>query len=96
MPMGAPPRLTAARDHFCVRVQRGQRRVGDGFNFFLGIVVNAQAVGDAVDNKDFLLLVRGRGEEVACVFDGEAFGGVGRIGEGGREPDVVGVGGMEF
>lgn len=94
--MRAPPRLRAARDHVCVGVERSQRRIGDGFDFFLGVVVDAEAAGDAVDDEDLLLLVRGRGDEVGGVFDGEALGGVRGVGEGRGVPDVVGVGGVEF
>lgn len=57
--VGAPARLRAARDHVCVGVQGGQGRVGDGFDLLLGVVVDAQAGGDAVDDEDLLLLVRG-------------------------------------
>jgi hypothetical protein len=70
----APARLRAARDHVCVGVQCGQGRVGDGFDLLLGVVVDAQAGGDAVDDEDLLLLVRGRREEVAGVLGGEALG----------------------
>ena len=58
--------------------------------------MDAEAVGDAVDDEDLLLLVRRRREEVGCVFDGEALGGVGGIGKRGGEPYVFRVGGMEF
>ena len=58
--------------------------------------MNAEAISDAVDDKDLLLLMRGRGEEVACKFDGEALGGVGSVGKGSRIPYVLGVGGVEF
>ena len=57
--VGAPARLRAARDHVCVGVQGSQGRVGDGFDLLLGVVVDAQAGGDAVDDEDLLLLVRG-------------------------------------
>jgi hypothetical protein len=91
-----PPRLRAARDHVCVGVECGQRCVCDGFDFLFRVVVDAEAVGDAVDDEDLLLLVRGRREEVGGVLDGEAFGGVRGVREGRGVPDVVRVGGVEF
>jgi len=70
----APSGLRAARHHVGVGVQCGQGRVGDGFDFLFGVVVDAEAVDDAVDDEDLLLLVRRRGEKVRGVFDGEALG----------------------
>lgn len=58
--------------------------------------MDAEAIGDAVYDENLLLFVRGRGEEVGGVFDGEALGGVGGVGQGRGVPDVVGVGGVEF
>jgi hypothetical protein len=58
--------------------------------------VDAEPVGDAVDDKYFLLLVRRRREQVRRVFNGEALGGVGSVGEGAWIPYVVRVGGVKF
>jgi hypothetical protein len=80
VPVRAPPRLRAARDHIRVRVQGSQGRVGDGLDLLLCVVADAQAGGDAVDDEDFLLLVRGRGKEVTRVVGGEALGGVRGVG----------------
>lgn len=94
--VGGPAGLGAPREHVGVGVECGLGRVGDGFDFFFRVVVDAEAGGDAVDDEDLLLLVRGRGEEVGCVFDGETLGGVRGVGEGRGVPYVVWVGGVEF
>jgi len=58
--------------------------------------VDAEAVDNAIDDKDLLLLVRRRGEKVRGVFDGQAFGGVGGIGERCGIPDILWIGSVEF
>ena len=55
--MGAPPCLRAAGDHICVGIQSGEWSVRNGFDFFLGVVMDAEALGDAVDDEDLLSLM---------------------------------------
>lgn len=56
--------------------------------------MNAEAIGYAVNDEDLLLLVRGRGKEVACKLDGEPLGRVRSVGEGSGVPYVLRVGGV--
>jgi hypothetical protein len=92
----APSCLRTARDHVGIRVECGQGCVSNSFDLFFGVVMDAQAVDDTVDDKDLLLLMRGRGEKVARILDGEALSGVGGVGERCGVPDVVGIGGVKF
>jgi hypothetical protein len=48
------------------------------------------------ERLDFRFRGQRGGREVVVVFEVQALGGVGCVGERGRVPGVVGVGGVEF
>jgi hypothetical protein len=96
VPVRTPPGLAAARDHVCVRVERDFGVVEEGGDFRVGVVFDAEAGGDGVLDEGGFCGEGGVVGEVLCVFEGEAFGGVGGVGEGTGVPEVLWVGGVEF
>lgn len=96
MSMGTPARLTPPRNHVGILIQGCKRLIDELLDFVVGVVVNAEAILDRGSDEIRLLCVRGRREEVFCVFEGEAFGRVCDICESGGEPYVLGVACVEF